>query len=318
MDNSNSTFSIEPMQGSSRVLTYDEFRDQWQKQHPASLPQKRNIALPFPSWLPIAVLVMFSSAVLLSAVHTIPTVYDAIPVTDVISEVVRRAAAHAAVFVIELSLFIAVYASASGKTHTYTAIEIVSFVGALAANLDSVLSTVSDSDIGGTIVGVIVGSIPPLAAALSGAVYVRMHRSNTHARQQIDEAYREDLKQLDTIVLTAYRKYEKDMEKLLSARSYRQPDTAYLSASVLSDQTDNRQTRGAASGYDRTPDGQQKVIEWLSNHPDSVNQPSRTIASLMAADGIKVGHDTANKGRNAWVNARAVSPTISTNGDHAE
>lgn len=287
------------------TLTYEDFREQWKSRHPASVPQKVDIVLPYPQWLPGAVLVMFLSAVLLSAVHTIPTMYDAIPVSDVIGEVVRRAAAHAAVFVIELSLFIAVYASASGKALTYTIIECVAFVGALAANLHSVLSTVENGDIGGVIVGVIVGSLPPLVAALSGAVYVRMHRANSRARYEADSAYREDMKVLDSVILTAYKKYEKEASALVLSAQTDSRQTARLSSSVLSDQTDNRQTLPAASGYERTPDGQRRVIDFLTEYPDAAQMPSRHLAArIEEVTGVRIGHDTANKGRNAWAQQR--------------
>lgn len=294
------------------IMTYEEFRDQWQKQHPASLPEKRDAALPYPLWLPVAVLVMFLSAVLLSAVHTIPTVYEAIPVTDVISEVVRRAAAHAAVFVIELSLFIAVYASASGKTTTYTAIEIVSFVGALAANLDSVLSTVS-GDLGGVIVGVIVGSTPPLAAALSGAVYVRMHRANARAQQDAAAHYRDDLKQLDAVILTAYRKYEKDMSAKLSERTDKRTDTALLSGGNVRSDTDtdgHGRTSHAAFGHERTPDGLQKALTWFTDNPDKANMSLRDLEPL-----VGVGRDTLSRARRQWQAAQ--QPEVHSNGTGA-
>lgn len=45
----------------------------------------------------------------------------------------------------------------------------------------------------------------------------------------------------------------------------------------------------------RTSDGQARVIEYLNEHPDEADLPSRRLAEL-----IGVGHDTANKGRNAW------------------
>src|SRR5690606_32438562 len=76
-----------------------------------------------------------------------------------------------------------------------------------------------------------------------------------------------------------------------------------VSASVLSAQTDNRQTLPAPSGFTRTPDGQRKVIEYLNQYPDDAAMPSRQLAArIEERTGIRVGHDTANKGRNAWRN----------------
>jgi hypothetical protein len=71
---------------------------------------------------------------------------------------------------------------------------------------------------------------------------------------------------------------------------------ARLSALSVSPDTDSRQTRQASYGYVSTPDGQIKVMAYLDENPDAVNMGSRPLAAL-----VGVSHDTANKGRNAWV-----------------
>jgi hypothetical protein len=62
-------------------------------------------------------------------------------------------------------------------------------------------------------------------------------------------------------------------------------------------------TLPAPSGYNRTADGQRRVIEYLNQHPEDAALPSRQLAVRIAErTGVSVGHDTANKGRNAWRN----------------
>jgi hypothetical protein len=64
-------------------------------------------------------------------------------------------------------------------------------------------------------------------------------------------------------------------------------------------------TLPAPSGYNRTADGQRRVIEYLNQHPEDAAMPSRQLAArIEERTGIRVGHDTANKGRNAWRNQR--------------
>jgi hypothetical protein len=76
-----------------------------------------------------------------------------------------------------------------------------------------------------------------------------------------------------------------------------------VSAQTDADKTDNRQTLPAPSGFTRTPDGQRKVIEYLNQYPEDAALPSRQLAVRIAErTGVSVGHDTANKGRNAWRN----------------
>lgn len=163
-------------------MDFQEFRNWYISTHPSSVPVKKVAMLPYPMFLPWLVLIMFIGAVVLSSVHTIPVMYQAIP-TDrsVISDEIARIAAHFSVIVIELSLFVSVYSAASAastgadRSKAYYVIQAVAFIGAMAANLYSVSHSSLAENLGGAVTGVVVGTLPPLVALLTGEVYVKMH-----------------------------------------------------------------------------------------------------------------------------------------------
>lgn len=302
------------------MLSYEEFRSQYEKQHPASVPvAPKEVRSEYPRWLRGVVLAMFICAAMLSGVHTVPTVYAGIEDDGVVAPIVRAGVALASFVAVELAIFVAAYARLKASGKLVTAMLIVTFSIALVSNIQSVLKALgANGEIGVTIVGVVLGVGAPLIALMSGEMFVHMHSASTKADTEAEAVYRDERKQFDATVLSAYRKYEKDMNsRVLSAQTDKRTDTQdtpRLTGSDLSDQTPDRQTRPASSGYDRTPDGQRKVMEWLDIHPDDVRKPSRDIADLMAAAGVRVGHDTANKGRNAWVAARAGQTETHSNG----
>lgn len=273
-----------------QAQTYEEFREQWMKQHPASVPAEPKPVLPHPRWLPAAVMLMFIGAVVLSAVHTIPTMYDAIPVNDVISDLTRRLAAHASVIVVELSLFVSVYASAGHRSWSYYVIQAVAFVGALAANLYSVSHSFLAGNAGGTVTGVIIGTLPPLVALLSGEVFVRMHQANAKAIQEAITRYQEAMKVLDAVINSAFSKAIKQ------------------TSAKVSERTDNGRTSHAAFGHTRTPDGLQKAIDWFTDNPDKVNW---SLRDLEAPTGL--GRDTLSRARRQWLAAQ--QPDMIANGN---
>lgn len=299
------------------MLSYEEFRNQYEKQHPASVPVAPEVVRSeYPRWLRGVVLLMFICAALLSGVHTVPTVYAGIEDDGVVAPVVRAIVALASFVAVELAIFVAAYARLKASGRLVTAMLIVTFSIALVSNIQSVLKALgANGEIGVTVVGVVLGIGAPLIALMSGEMFVHMHSASTKADTEADARYRDERRAFDTVVLTAYKKYEKDMSaRVLSAQTDRQ-DTPRLSAPVLSDQTDNRQARPAASGYERTPDGQRRVMDWLNANPDDAKLASRQLAKrIEEMTGTKIGHDTANKGRNAWTEAHAAHVEVYSNG----
>lgn len=290
------------------MLSYEEFREQYEKQHPASVPvAPAEIRSEYPRWLRGVVLLMFICAALLSGVHTVPTVYAGIEADGVVAPLVRAVVSLSSFVAVELAIFVAAYARLKANGWLVFFMLVVTFGIALVSNIQSVLKALgANGALGLTVVGVALGIGAPLIALMSGEMFVHMHSASTKADTDAAGRYREERKMFDTVVLSAYRKYEKEASAhILSARTD-SGQTPQLSASVLSEQTEDRQTRPAASGYNRTADGQQRVIDHLNEYPDDAQLPSRDIASrIHEISGKPIGHDTANKGRNAWVAARA-------------
>ncbi len=55
-------------------------------------------------------------------------------------------------------------------------------------------------------------------------------------------------------------------------------------------------------------DQQRRVIDFLTEYPDAAQMPSRQLAArIEEVTGVRIGHDTANKGRNAWTELRSAS-----------
>lgn len=294
--------------GQTAILNYEEFREQFEKQHPASVPiPPTEVRSEYPRWLRGVVLLMFICAALLSGVHTVPTVYAGIEDGGVVAPLVRAIVALSSFVAVELAIFVAAYARLKANGWLVFSMLVVTFSIALVSNIQSVLKALgANGELGLTVVGVALGIGAPLIALMSGEMFVHMHSASTRADADAALRYREERKLFDTVVLSAYRKYEKDASvRVLSAQTDSR-QTAQLSASVLSDQTGNRQTLPAASGYERTPDGQRRVIDFLTEFPDAAQMPSRQLAArIEEVTGVRIGHDTANKGRNAWVELRS-------------
>jgi len=194
-------------------MNYDEFREEFNQQHPASVPIKpEDISSEYPWWLRSVVIFMFVCAALLSGVHTVPTAYAGIE-QEHVAEWVRQLVALAAFVAIDLAIFIATYARLRGNRTVVTIMLIVVFAVALISNINSVLRALSaQGDVWITAVGVILGFGAPLIALLAGEMFVHMHLSQTKANTEAQEKYREDSKQWDATVLTAFRKYRKSIQ----------------------------------------------------------------------------------------------------------
>lgn len=195
------------------MLDYSEFRSEYEKQHPASVPIKpKQVQGEYPKWLRFVVLLMFVSSALISGVHTIPTVYEGIESS--IAPFIRAIAAAGSFIAIEVSFFVSPFAQNKGDKRMSRAGLGVSFIIALAANVNSVLKAMASNDMNGlvTMVALIFGVGMPLLAFISGAMFVHMHTSASVENDKLQTNYRDECKQLDTTVLTAFRKYCKEME----------------------------------------------------------------------------------------------------------
>lgn len=300
------------------MLNYESYREQYEKQHPASVPVPPAVVRSeYPRWLRGVVLLMFVCAALLSGVHTVPTVYAGIEGGGVVAPLVRALVSLSSFVAVELAIFVAAYARLKANGWLVGAMLVVTFSIALVSNIQSVLKALgANGELGVTVVGVVLGIGAPLIALMSGEMFVHMHSASTKADSEAEARYREERKAFDAVVLTSYRKYEKDMSaKALSERTDNRTDTGLLSAGFVRSDTDtdgHGQPSRAAFGHTRTTDGLQKALDWFDANPDKVNGSLRDLEPL-----VGVGRDTLSRARRQWLQMRAGQPTVSTNGNGA-
>lgn len=280
------------------MKTYDEFRAYFEKTHAASVPVLQQIQSEYPRWLKAIVLAMFISAALLSGVHTVPTVRAGMQ-NEMVAPLVADVVALLAFVAIELAIFASAYALVAGWSWVVAGVLSVTFVVALVANVQSVLQAFSVIGANGwtQFVAVILGVGAPLITLMAGKMFVSMHRAEKQTSQQASDDYREAMIIFDRIVNREYEKYVRQQTD--------NQTTSHVSSPVLSVQTDSRQTARAAFGYNRTSDGQQRVIEHLSKHPEDAALPLRRLAEI-----IGVNKDTVNAGRKAWQAQLGAAPEL--------
>lgn len=178
----------------------------------------------------------------------------------------------------------------------------LAFAVAVGANVHAVLreSRVQLAGWINTAILISVGISAPTLAFISGDIMAVETMANTTKSRKAKAEYQKEVAAWAEGLNTAWSREKSKWGVRIEVErpADRQTDKRLLSdASVLSvsEQTDSGQTNRSGFGHNRTADGQSKVIEYLMLNPDHAKLPSRELAKL-----IGVGHDTANKGRNAW------------------
>lgn len=181
---------------------------------------------------------------------------------------------------------------------------VLAFASAIGANVDNVLKThgLSIPQTVNTIINLLVALSAPTMAFISSDVLAIELMSGDRIKRQTEAVYQEAysawMESLNRAWSSQQRNWGVKVEVVSEPVRLPQTDTPALSASSVrtdSGQTDNGQTAQTGYGYNRTADGQTKVVEYLTLHPEHAELSSRKLAEL-----VGVGHDTANKGRNAW------------------
>lgn len=296
-------------------MTYEEFRDQWLKQHPSSVPHKQDIVSEYPNWVKLIVGAMFFASAVISGVHTAPTVRLAIE--DSVAPLMADFAAAMSFVAVELALFVSAYLRHKNRGLAIV-ILITTMIVAVAANVVSVSKAMTDrlNSVGGTdstgagAVAIILGVAIPVITLAAGEMFVHITSAGREERLAAERQYREDLKSIDAVILSAYRKYEKEVSaKALSERTDRRTDTSMLSDGFVRSDADGQASR-AAFGHTRTSDGLQKAIEWFEANPDKANSSLRDLEPL-----VGVGRDTLSRARRQWIQMRTgQTEGFSTNG----
>ena len=193
-------------------MTYDDFRRDYSKKHPNSVPVKQdfhgNGLGARLLWLAV-----FISAALISSVHTVPTILATIPTGGIIPLLVVNIAALSGFVAVELTIF----ASAMYKSRGRIAMMALalSLATAVVANIYSAVSTMTTGVVGGSnifevAVAAFVGLAAPLTAYVAGEMFARMSEEDREQQQMIAERYREDMQRFDKAVLAAYTKATKN------------------------------------------------------------------------------------------------------------
>jgi len=190
-------------------MTYDEFRRDYSKKHPNSVPVKQdfhgNGLGARLLWLAV-----FISAALISSVHTVPTILATIPTGGIIPLLVVNIAALSGFVAVELTIFASAMYKSRGRIATMALV--LSLATAVVANIYSAVSTMTggQSNWFEVLVAVFIGFAAPFTAYVAGEMFARMSEEDKAEQQKIDRAYREDMQRFDKAVLMAYTKATKN------------------------------------------------------------------------------------------------------------
>ena len=252
-------------------MEYEEFREQYEQQHPASVPVLEAELSPYPHWLRWATLLMFVCSALLSGVHTVPVVRDGIP--DSVPVRIADAVSLTAFVSVELAIFVAAYALVGGAGLLIIGVLVLSTGTALVANVYSVVHAYQGGDIWTLLVAVIIGLAAPGIALLSGKMFVDMHRASRSIARRARDAHREASIAWDDRVKRAWNSYQKHA---VPKSSQNRPKTVPDAQNRTVPEND-----AAAS---------ERVVSYLKNNPEASQMSIRDIANA-----LNVGHSTVHR-----------------------
>lgn len=248
-------------------MDYLEFRQQYEQQHPASIPQQEAVIADFPAWLQPLCLIMFVAVSIVSGVHTISTIRQTF-INSLFPEQYKDTAAFAAFFGFEVALFVSVYSwlRPHARWLSYTATGTVFFVIVLA-NIKDVANSLQGGNFFDAIIILGIGIGTPLVALLSGKLLVDVFRSGRVSELKARETYRASLSAWDAQIQRAWTTYQKRTDRELSGR------TDNADKWLLSGQADGQRTN-----YGRTADARTKVLQYLEENPDAYKLTVRELA----------------------------------------
>lgn len=298
--------------------TYDQFRREYERQHPASVPRKPKTAREYPRLLRFAVFLMFLCAALLSGAHTVPTIRRGLE--DTVAPSVADGIAVGSFFAIELAIFVSAYLRRHNPKLAY-GIMGVTFTVALVANVVSTSRALSNTgDAGAGVVAFILGVGVPLIALASGEMFVHMNESGRTEDADSDRRYREEQIAWDERVNAEWQKYQQRLERKQAQIPLSTPIPTLSNGNSIGR---SMETGGANSipsdstlGHRKAPDARTKVEAYFQARPDEVD----TVKPLELAARLEVGKSTVYKVIGELQAARAEAaaiPPIYSNG-HSE
>lgn len=255
----------------SDLMSYEEFRQQYELQHPASVPRPEQGIGIYPDWLEKVVATMFACASMLSGVHTVPAVRGGMT-GDFWPQWIIDVVSLTSFVAIELVFFVAAYASMRKRQWHVSITLIAAFVVAMVANLQQNILAYRAGDPGTITVAITLGIGAPLIAFMAGKMFVDIHR----ARRSIDI---ESRREYEKACLKWDREILKGWEKVSSS-----------SVRAVRTDADNGQMSG--QGYNRTSDAKERVKAYLQANPEGFERSVRALA-----DELGVGKSTVADAR---------------------
>lgn len=209
-------------------MDYQEFRNKYEQQHPASVPQPEVFIGEYPKWVTPVVAAMFITAALFSGVHTIPIAYTAIDGKHV-ADWLRQAGGVSAFVFLDAGVLLSAYLLVKKFNLFILAILLITISVAMGANLYSVSQALSSdsADQFTKIITVLFGLVAPLMAALSGGIYVWLHQSERSADEVSKMHFRDEQIQWDKIVEREWKKHQKENTSRNFMKSSRENDSVH-------------------------------------------------------------------------------------------
>lgn len=259
-------------------MNYHEFRQEYEEQHPASIPQYEPEMHEYPGWVRWAVLAGFIAAAMVSGVHTIPTVWASIRTGAIITEAVRNGVSVASLFAVELAILLSAYLMAKGVRLAYTVMGMASLV-AIAANLYAVVTAFQENttDAGALAVAFILGVCVPMITLFMGKMFVDIHRADRVQDARAKKAFREASIAWDKEIERAWKGYQKSNVQLSNDMSNGRNGQVAVSPSR------------SLLGHTKNPDASEIVRKHLSENPEDMNLSPRQLGAL-----LDVGKSTVN------------------------
>jgi hypothetical protein len=188
-------------------MEYQEFRKQYEEQHPASVPVEEAYIGEYPRWVTWAVGAMFVAAAFFSGIHTVPVAYRTIEQFGV-AEWLRQAGGVSAFLFIELAVLVSAYMLVKRRSVVMLVILAIAICVAMGANLYSVSEAFlpNQSDVFPRVIAIMFGLVAPLMAALAGGVFVWLHHAERVAEARVKAAFKELSVAWDKEIERVYKK----------------------------------------------------------------------------------------------------------------
>lgn len=253
-----------------------QYREAWMIRHSAWIPNEGQYQAvhSYGRWVTFFVFAIFLAAGSISAVHTIPTVYNTIPRTDFIPDFVRVIVSLGAFIAIEGSVFLSAYILDKMPYMAWTVLG-VGFGVAIVANTFSILTILGTSDAGVSIVGLTLGFGAPLIALLMGKMYVDIIKTTKTEDTLAVYEYNEARKAMDNQILSDYTKAVQKHEK----------KTAVVDSEYVSTKVSTKTVVDSSKTAKR-----QSVFDYFDQHPDEFKDSVRTLAVRIGVSPAFIGN----------------------------